>query len=118
MGAIEGILAPCYTLPFGVTTLSINLVGRAALLLGYTIRETTGAAAADIDILDGNDFNGAVVATVTLLAGQSLRDNMPGDGIYCQSGPFLRINSGSVRGALWTVDVERSQAALAASLNR
>lgn len=118
MSTIDGIIAPAFTLPVPATTVSQNLIARGTLVIGYSFVETTGAAPASIDLIDGNDANGAVVAVITLDPGQSIRDTFSGDGVYFQSGPFLKVNSGSVRGAIWQVDVERAQAMLAGSLAR
>lgn len=99
---------PALTVPFAATTVSLNLLARAALVYGYSFRETTSTQSASIDILDGNDANGALAATITLLPGQSLRDDFGPRGLLFQSGPFIRINAGSVIGALWCVDLSRA----------
>lgn len=107
MSVLDDITKPVLPFPVPATAASQNLSGVSALLMGWTWRETTGAAAADIDILDGNDANGAVVATINLNSGQSCRENAPGRGIYLQAGPFLRVNAGTVRGSLWIIWVPR-----------
>lgn len=92
------------TLPILARTTDLNAIGRGTLLLGFSFIESTGVASAEVDILDGNDANGALVAAVSLQAGQSTRDTFGTHGVYCQSGPFLHVVSGSIRGALWYVD--------------
>lgn len=104
MPIINGQYRPILTFPIAATTVPRNLWSRACLLLGYGFVETTGAATAEVDILDGNDANGALCSPIALLAGQSTRDNMPGEGVFLQSGPFLNVLSGSIRGAIWYLD--------------
>jgi hypothetical protein len=97
--------SPTNTVPIPTTVANVNVSSRAALLRGWSFRETTGVAAASIDILDGNDPGGELLATINLSAGQSIRENAPGYGVLVEMGPFLRVNSGSVQGAMWIIDL-------------
>lgn len=78
------------------TSISRNL-GRVA---GYSIRETTGAAAAVVRIRDGFDATGDLLLTIALpAAGSAVEWFMPG-GIAFTVGCFLEVVSGAVEGAV------------------
>lgn len=101
------LFAPTRTTQIPLTAVGINLLSVSCLFVGFSLRETTGAAPADVDFVDGNDGNGEVFATLTLAAGQSVRDLVAPTGLLVDSGPFLRVNSGSVRGAFWWREIPR-----------
>lgn len=77
------------------------VLGGPALLFGWSLRESTGAAAAQLDIYDGADGTGQLLATITLTAGQSTRDYPGLPGLYCARGLFVNAVAGSVAGAVW-----------------
>lgn len=108
MSLKSDLIAPVLSFPILTTAANVNLLSTSCLLHGLTLRETTGGAPADIDILDGNDANGSVLVTVTLDPGQSIRDFLSSAGILSQAGPFLRVNAGSVRGAMWYRHIPRN----------
>lgn len=102
-----GDLGPAFTVTVPTTGASLNVIARAAIVFGFAFRETTGVAPASFDLLDGNDVNGELVVPVNLSAGESVRDILGGTGVFFESGPFLRVNSGSIQGCLWQIDVGR-----------
>lgn len=77
------------------------VVGRAVALYGWSLRETTGAAAAQLDVYDGLGDGGQLVATVALAAGGSDALALSGPGVTCLRGLFVQAVSGSVAGSLW-----------------
>lgn len=105
MPTINGVWYHARRLPIATTTVGENLVSRGCLVTGWSFVESTGAAAAAFELLDGNDQNGIDAVEFTLTANQSTRDFWGDDGIYFESGPYLNVLSGSVKGALWYVDV-------------
>lgn len=96
-----GLIQPVLTLPIAATGVSQPLLSRAILLYGFAIRESSGAATADIDLIDGADVNGEIVCPITLGAAQSVRDYFPKDGLLIEAGLFLKVNSGTVRGSIF-----------------
>lgn len=117
MPLINGVWRPVITLPIAATTADANLFGRAVLVFGWAFVETTGVAPVTFDIRDGNDASGALAAPISLLAGQSIRDITGPPGLFFQSGPFLDMIAGSVRGSLWYVDVLAAELADLDSVN-
>ena len=91
--------------PVPVTTQSQALFAGDSLVVGWSFKETTGAAAAELWLIDGNDANGMPFAFITLSAGQSTRDLTNDFGLNVTTGLFVRVVSGSVQGSVWVVDL-------------
>lgn len=72
----------------------------ANTLLGWSVRETTGAAIATVIFRDGHNSDGEEIAAVTLAAGESDRDAFP-FGISLIDGLYLDVVSGAVAGAVY-----------------
>lgn len=71
------------------------------LLMGWHFLETSGSAAATLELYDGMDTTSQLVLVVSLSASQSTRDWLAGDGILCGEGVYLNVISGTVRGGVW-----------------
>lgn len=108
MPSINGVWYPARRLPIPATTVGQNLIGRGCIVVGWSFAETTAAANATFQLLDGNDTGGIDGVDFTLLPNESVRDFWDGDAVYFEMGPFLNMISGSIRGALWYVDVPLS----------
>lgn len=89
----------------GAGNTSIAVEGAGIALTGWSVRETTGAATADVDIVDGGSAAGDIVASINLNAGQTVRDTVGAYPVRLASGLFLRINSGTVDATFWVVDL-------------
>lgn len=79
-------------------------VGGFVLLMGFSLKETTGTAIAELDLYNGTDTSGLDVYPITLAAGQSTADNFAPGGLLFPSGLFPSVVSGSVKGSLWIKD--------------
>jgi hypothetical protein len=73
-------------------------------LAGWSLRETTGAAVAQVDLIDGNDATGVIIASIALAAGASESRPLGGHLMTVRNGLFVAVNAGSVTGALWFAD--------------
>lgn len=95
---VRGALA----LPIGATdkakTILSNSDGR---LMGWAIKEATGAASAEIALLDGTNVDGDLLAPITLSAGQSSREWFGPAGVSFGAGLFVQTVSGAVTGTVW-----------------
>lgn len=87
------------TVAVGATDLVI--VNGAALLRGWAFQENTGTDPATLEIWDGTGTNGLLVAPISLKAGQSTRDYLPGAGIEIRVGVFFTVTAGELFGSLW-----------------
>lgn len=93
-------------IPFGpLTNAGVTLSGRGCYLAGWSLIETTGAAAAEVDIFDGHDATGVAVAFVSMTASQSTRESLAHPGIALESGLFVVVLAGgTAKGVLWVVE--------------
>lgn len=73
-------------------------------LAGWVISESTGAAVASFQLVDGNDANGVPIATVNLAAGGTSSVMLGGHLLVCQTGLFVRVTAGSVVGSAFIAD--------------
>lgn len=105
MPLVNGVWRPVLTFPITSLTAPANPIGRACLLVGYSFVESSGAGSCSFDLLDGNNASGTLISPITLDAGQSRQDEVSPDGVFCQSGPFVSVLTGTWRGALWIIDV-------------
>lgn len=77
------------------------LAGPRVYLGGYAFAEATGAANAQINIINGQDINGPVIIPVTLNPGQSVRDHFGEHHLLFESGCTVNVVVGSVSGSVW-----------------
>ena len=89
--------------PIGIaaTNASQQFFTGPARLMGWALRETTGAAGAQCDLYDGNDATGGLVVPFTFNANESVRDWLGPNGVLIQRGGFLNMLAGSVKGTLF-----------------
>lgn len=96
---------PLRSFPIGVIAAAGKIIVNGGVYLaGWSLRETTGAAVAQLDLIDGGDAGGVMVASIGLLAGESKVSTFGGHLLTVQNGLFVAVNAGSVTGALWFAD--------------
>jgi hypothetical protein len=93
-----------YTQPYPASATG-QVTGGEAMIVGWSFRETTGTVAATIEIFDGGDAGGQLVASISLAPGQSVRDLTGVIPVLVRSGLFLNLVSGTIRGSMWIVDL-------------
>lgn len=93
-------LARPYTLP--ANTGNFVVFGGEGRLLGWSFRETSGTAAARIDLYSGGNNTGILVATISLAPNESIRDWLPPYGIGAD-GMAAVVTTGSVDGSIWVI---------------
>src|SRR4051794_30754957 len=103
MHAHSGPDSPVTALAFGPTAASVQITPKDGILLGFALLETTGAAAAVVDLVDGADDNAPSLVPVSLAAGQSTRDTYSSWGVWIQRGLRLKVTSGTVRGVAYVI---------------
>ena len=91
------------TLPIATTTTDTTPITGTLVLFGWTWIETTGSAAAGVELYDGSSTGGALIVPVALNQGESTRDLWGHPGLHVQTGLFLHVTSGSIKGSLWYV---------------
>lgn len=76
-------------------------IGGHIVLFGYAIKESTGLAAAEIDLVDGVNASGASFLPLPLQAGQAVVDWFGPKGIHFRGGLFPSIVAGAVAGQVF-----------------
>lgn len=77
-----------------------TLPGRIRLF-GYSVKESTGAATAELDIYNGADTTGLLAIPIPLAAGQAAEDWFGPQGLHLDVGILGHVASGSVTGSLF-----------------
>lgn len=67
---------------------------------GYSLRETAGAGAV-VNVYDGSDNNGLLLATVALAANESATELLTPHGPAFAVGLFVELAAGQVAGAVY-----------------
>lgn len=98
-----GTDSPVIAVPFPTTTVSVPIVGRGCAWMGFAVVETGGVAAASFDILDGADDRGQLLCPVTLTPGQSRLETLSSWGLAANTGLWIKMISGSIRGDIFLV---------------
>lgn len=92
---------PAQPIPVGNFPGGSGDIANRSTVYGFGLRETTGTAAARVDVYNGNDTGGILIAPIDLNPGQSVRDVLGPSGVGCDMGVFVNIVSGSVAGSIW-----------------
>jgi hypothetical protein len=95
------LLRPVVPIQIPTTAVSVAVVGKACLLVGWSFEETTGGATAALEVRAGDSTSGAFVAGVALASGGASTDATCNEGILCESGVGVTRLSGSFKGAVW-----------------
>lgn len=96
------ISGPTRPIPVQQTSQGKAVVKKAADILGWSFVETTGVNGARVDIYDGIDNTGTLIAVVQLNASESVIVYLSDQGIHCLVGIYLDVKNGSVEGSVWT----------------
>lgn len=83
-----------------VFTSGVVLSGRG-VLRGYSFRETSGTAAAVLRVRAGFNATANLIASVSLVAGESVRDYFGESGLRADTGLYVEVVSGVVEGSVW-----------------
>ncbi len=70
-------------------------------LMGWSLRETSGAGSATVYVRDGRDNQADIIAVIQLQPSESARDWFAPGGISYQWGIFLDVASGAIEGAVY-----------------
>jgi hypothetical protein len=91
----------CVPLPVVATSQSLCLSTNREAICGWSFREVSGNLSADMQIMDGQNNTGLIVAEINLGPGESIRDPTGEWPILLVRGIWIQINAGTVRGAVW-----------------
>ena len=79
----------------------VRVMSSPGRIAGFSVRETTGAAAALVKLRDGADIGGDLVMTISLSAGESARDWFWPGGISLTYGLFCEVTTGAIEGVAY-----------------
>jgi|GEM_PF-6712720 hypothetical protein len=79
----------------------VRVMSSPGRIAGFSVRETTGAAAALVKLHDGADIGGDLVMTISLSAGESARDWFWPGGISLTYGLFCEVTTGAIEGVAY-----------------
>lgn len=91
-------------IPIPASSNSALLFGGAGRITWYSFSETTGAAGAQLQLIDGSNNTGALIMPVNLNANESTREAVEHHGIPFSNSLYLNILSGTVNGSLVIID--------------
>jgi hypothetical protein len=92
---------PILPIPIPTTTADKGLVTRPCLLIGWSLRETTGAGTASVEFEGSQSTAGPIVGEQVLASGGSGNQHIANEGVLCEGGLLLHVVSGSVTGVVW-----------------
>ena len=91
--------------PLSLPAASGQVEGRPGRLMGFAVRESSGAAGATFRLYSGGDANGQPVAPVSLSPNESTREWWGPNGVRCDAGLYFQLVGGSLEGvAYYEVD--------------
>lgn len=93
-------------IPILSRTTDLQIAGGLTLLSGWAFWEPTGLAAATLRLFDGTNDDGTLIVPISLDAGQSTRDMIPEPFLAAYAGLYLEVVSGTVEGAVWSLQAE------------
>lgn len=89
----------------GAPTANRQLSSVDARLLGFALRETTGVAAAAIELRAGTDPTGDLIVPLNLAGGETAREWFGPNGITFAGGLFLVRVTGTIDGAVYLGEI-------------
>lgn len=92
---------PTKPIPFPASGTDTALLNRPCLLMGWSVRESTGSAAAAFRIFSGTTTGGNMAASVALATSASSVFSTAEDGVFLDGGMFVDVLSGSFEGAIY-----------------
>lgn len=84
---------------------SNQLLSTAALIMGWSALETSGAAASSGQLVDGGDVNGQVIGNWGLGAGLAATVPIPPPGLMCKTGLYVHLKSGAATVTVWYIPI-------------
>jgi len=88
-------------LPVAATTTDVIVSTNPERITGWSFRETTGTAPAELQLVDGQSVSADVIAEITLTPGQSIRDMAGSWCLQTDRGITVHMITGTVRGSVW-----------------
>lgn len=91
---------PVVGIPFNIAHTTSKLVDGACLLCGVFGHET-GAAVGGVDVYDGRDTTGELIASQNVASGGSVNIGPHIPGVLCKRGVTLDVQTSTIKGGIW-----------------
>lgn len=101
---LDAISWPAVAIPLSALSAGKLLFSGRALLKGWSLTNNN-AGAQTLQLVDGQDSTGAVVAHLPLAAGANSTTPGPDSGILLTQGLFIVVPGGPINGSVWVVPV-------------
>lgn len=86
--------------PFTDVTTSVQITTMQCRVLSYNLQESSGTAAAQVDIIDGTSTTGIRLARINLATSESKEGDFDPPYVPSSGGLFVYVRAGSVTGTV------------------
>lgn len=90
-------LRPAKGIPINSITTGTKLIEGLCILLGWQV--VCGGTATTVDVYDGRDTTGPLIASLSLPANGNLNAAIGGEGMLLERGLYLNVTAGTLKGA-------------------
>ena len=91
---------PIVGIPFNIAHVTTKVVEGPCILVAVFAHET-GAAAGGVDVYDGRDTTGQLVASQNVPSGGSVAIGPHQPGLLCRRGLTLDVATSTIKGGVW-----------------
>ena len=92
---------PAHYVAFNLNATGAAVLGFAAVVLGWSMKNASGTTLAALDIYDGTDHTGTSLFPIQLAANQTGRDWFGPNGILFRNGLYINVTAQQVSGAVF-----------------
>lgn len=92
---------PIVPIPIPTTSADLTLVTLPVLLVGWSLRETTGSGAAVAEFIAGQSTTNEVAGEQALASGGTGSQFLGDEGLLCEAGLLVHRVSGTFTGCVW-----------------
>lgn len=93
---------PAHHVYFDLNGVGSLVLGFAAIVYGYTLRNPSSGATAAVDLYDGPDTSSAhPIIPLTFATSESIGDWFGPNGVLFKNALYVNVTSGEVKGAIF-----------------
>ena len=99
--ALEVTTDPAHYGTWSLSAAGRIITGFSVRLLGWAATETSGSAAATVNVYDGTDTTGLIVLPIRLAQSEAGESWYGPNGIWFKNGVYINVASGQAQGAIF-----------------
>lgn len=92
---------PAHHYEWTLNSSSITVLGFSVILLGWAATETSGSAAATVNVYDATDHVGLIVLPIKLASGESAEAWYGDRGVWFKNAVHINVTSGQAQGTIF-----------------